>query len=159
MRGPDLVSNSKKTLRTPNFNMDLTWRKERLQRAFGKPGVWTLPQKENLYGEEISNFEEKTAEEEAPGFWTGARVEITRVGRERREKGRIKHLGNTQFRSHALTHRTLLLIFPGLRQPLTKTSGDIIILSALEYDLFPFHSPPPIWKTPKPSSLLFIPPS
>ena len=159
MRGPDLASNSKKTLWTPNFNVDLTGRKERLQSTFGKPGVWTPPQKENLYGEEISNFEEKTAEKEAPGFWMGARMEIISVGWESREKGGIKHLGNTQFRSHALTHRTLLLIFPGLRKPLTKTCGDIIILSALEYGLFPFHSPPPIWKTPKPSSLLFIPPS
>lgn len=124
--GQDVAS--KKILWIPNFNMKFTWWKERPQNTFGIFGsvnTNTPPQEENLYGEETS-YEKKTAQKEIPSPWIGAPMEMTTAGGEGRRGGEMKHPGNTRFHVHVLSSQSTMFIFPGLRELLTKTSGDII---------------------------------
>lgn len=92
MKGQDIAP--KKTLWTPNLNVDLTHMKQRETTEH----IWDIrsvninspPQEENLYAEETS-YEEKTAEKEIPSPWIGASVKMTTVGWEERRGGETKH--------------------------------------------------------------------
>lgn len=90
----------------------------------------------------------------------------------------MKHPDTPWFHLHGLCLQSTTLIFPGLRELLTQTSGDIRssqsypsmgggsvphatgkFLGASEYGLFPFHSPTLISKNHERFTLLFILPS
>lgn len=126
MKGQDIVP--KKTLWTPNLNMDLTHmkRRENTEHSWDirSVNINAPPQEENLYAEETS-YEEKTAEKEIPSPWIGAPVKMTTVGWEERRGGEMKHPYTTRFHLHVLRSQSTTLIFPGLRELLTQTSGDI----------------------------------
>lgn len=118
-------------------------------------------------------MKKKTAEKEIPGPWIGASLETTTIGVSCGCKGTrrgwvcgARHPGNSSI-FMCSAHRTLCLISPGLRKPLTKTSGDIMrkfpgipareggsianttgkFSSASKYGVFPFHSSSPYFKT------------
>lgn len=92
MKGQDIAP--KKTLWTPNLNVDLTHMKPRENTEH----IWDIrsvninapPQEENLYAEETS-YEEKTAEKEIPSPWIGAPVKMSTVGWEERRGVGMKH--------------------------------------------------------------------